>query len=96
MFDLPIVTPAQRRSYSRFRRYLIKQGFIMMQESVYTKLVLNGASAAFIRESLRANKPPEGLVSVLQVTERQFARMELLVGDRSQKIINSTDRLVIL
>lgn len=44
-FDLPVLTTADRREYSRFRKYLIKTGFIMQQESVYSKLTLNGNAA---------------------------------------------------
>jgi CRISPR-associated protein Cas2 len=40
-FDLPVLTNQQRKHYRWFRRLLIKEGFIMMQESVYCKLVLN-------------------------------------------------------
>ena len=38
MFDLPVITTEQRREYTRFRKYLLKNGFVMMQESIYTKL----------------------------------------------------------
>ncbi len=44
-FDLPVGTSAQRRSYNQFRRMLVKAGFLMMQESVYTKLALNATVA---------------------------------------------------
>ena len=40
-FDLPVLTAANRRDYYLFRKYLIKSGFLMMQESVYSKLVQN-------------------------------------------------------
>lgn len=36
-FDLPVITTENRRNYARFRKFLIKNGFIMMQESVYCK-----------------------------------------------------------
>ena len=37
-FDLPVITAKSRRDYYNFRKYLIKSGFVMMQESVYCKL----------------------------------------------------------
>ena len=40
-FDLPTETSKDRKIYSKFRKFLIKEGFIMMQESVYSKLALN-------------------------------------------------------
>ena len=45
LFDLPVETPLQRHNYGKFRRYLIKNGFMMMQESVYVKLALNQNTA---------------------------------------------------
>lgn len=95
-FDLPVLTSQQRKQYTKFRKHLVKSGFIMMQESVYSKLVLNATAAENIRENIRKNKPPEGLVQILTVTEKQFARMELLIGSIQTEILNDTNRLVIL
>lgn len=44
-FDLPVETTEDRRQYSTFRRYLISQGFIMIQKSVYSKIALNASAA---------------------------------------------------
>ena len=49
LFDLPVLTEKQRRDYREFRKYLLKAGFFMMQESVYYKLSernLNDVSAS--------------------------------------------------
>lgn len=53
LFDLPVETPLQRHNYGKFRRYLIKNGFMMMQESVYVKLALNQNTAAAIIDALK-------------------------------------------
>ena len=95
-FDLPTETSAQRRAYTHFRKFLIRSGFIMMQESVYTKLAPNGTVADSIRENVRKHKPEEGLVQMLTVTEKQFSRMELLVGQTQTEILEDDRRLVIL
>ena len=50
MFDLPVITSEQRREYTKFRKFLIKSGFLMMQESIYCKLALNGTAAKAIIE----------------------------------------------
>ena len=76
LFDLPVLTEKQRRDYREFRKYLLKAGFFMMQESVYCKLVQNAGVADVVQESIRKNKPGEGLVQILRVTEKQFAKME--------------------
>ena len=95
-FDLPIQTKADRREYARFRRHLIKNGFLMMQESVYTKIALNMTAAATVMQAVREKKPPKGLVQMLTVTEKQFARMEFVLGESQNEIIDSDERLIFL
>ena len=53
----------------------------MMQESVYTKLALNGTVAELIRKKVRKNKPPEGLIEMLIITEKQFSGIEYISGE---------------
>ena len=95
-FDLPVQTSAQRREYTQFRKQLVKDGFIMMQESVYCKLALNMSVAGAIMANVRQNKPPEGLVQMLVVTEKQFARMEFVVGESRTEIVDSDERTIFL
>ena len=95
-FDLPVQTAAQRQNYARFRKHLTRSGFLMMQESVYCKLALNMSAAGAVMESVRQNKPPEGLVQMLVVTEKQFARMEFVVGESHSEIIDSDERTIFL
>lgn len=45
---------------------------------------------------LRKNKPPEGSVQVLKVTEKQFQKMDYMVGSLSTSILNDDERLVVL
>lgn len=96
LFDLPVLTEKQRRDYREFRKYLLKAGFFMMQESVYCKLVQNAGAADVVQESIRKNKPGEGLVQILRVTEKQFAKMEYVVGENKSLVLDTDERLVIL
>lgn len=93
-FDLPTETAAERRNYRRFRRFLIENGFLMMQESVYCKLLLNGSAQTAMAESIRKNKPPKGIVQMLTVTEKQFSKMEYIVGEWTSDVISSDERLI--
>lgn len=95
-FDLPVQTSAERREYARFRKHLIRNGFIMVQESVYAKLALNMSAAGAIMEAVRREKPPAGLVQMLVITENQYARMEYVVGERSSEVIDSDERTIYL
>lgn len=96
MFDMPTLTTSDRREYRKFRKFLIKLGFIMLQESVYVKLVLNSTAAKTVQENVKRNAPPKGLVQLINVTERQFASMEFVTGSFESEYIVSSDRMVIL
>lgn len=96
MFDLPVKTSENIREYTRFRKYLIKSGFLMMQESVYCKLAFNSTVIDSVMASLRKNKPKEGLVQVFSMTEKQFQKVEYLVGESSNNILDNDERLIIL
>ena len=96
MFDLPRQTAEDRRNYTAFRRLLIKSGFIMLQESVYTKLMTTPSVENSVKNLIRKNKPEKGIVQTLTVTEKQFSKMEFVVGEYHSDIIDSEERLVIL
>lgn len=95
-FDFPVITASQRKTYRTFRKYLVKNGFLMMQESVYCKLAQNSSVGETIIENIRKNRPSEGLVQVLKVTEKQYGKMEYIVGESSNEVLNTDQRLVIL
>lgn len=95
-FDLPVITNEDRKNYRQFRKYLIKNGFIMMQESVYCKMAITRAAAEQMIKNIRSNKPPHGLVQLLTVTEKQFSAMEMITGEFKSDIIDSDERLVII
>ena len=96
MFDLPVTTPIGRREYTQFRKYLIKDGFMMMQESIYSKLAQNQASANAIIERVKINKPTHGLVQILTITEKQYSNIEMIVGEKKSDIISTSERMVVL
>ena len=96
LYDLPVKSSENIREYTKFRKYLLKTGFIMMQESVYCKLALNTTVANAIIDNLRKNRPEVGLVQVLTMTEKQFQKIEFIVGSSKSNVLDSDKRLVIL
>lgn len=96
MFDLPTDTSMARRHYRWFRKFLINEGFAMMQEYIYTKICLNMHSVAKAETNIRKNRPPNGLIQVISVTERQFANMKLIIGEADSINIQSEERMIIL
>lgn len=95
-FHLPMVEYKEVKEYTRFRRFLINEGFVMMQQSVYCKLALNQSAVNLVKKKIDKNKPKDGLVQLLVITEKQYASMEYLVGNGSSNIEQSEERLIIL
>ena len=95
-FDLPVETSEDKRNYRKFRKFLIKGGFLMLQESVYAKLALNYTQVEQIIVDVKKQKPTKGSVQILSVTEKQFSKMENISGKIDTNIINTDERLLIL
>lgn len=83
LFDLPVKERELRKEYSRFHKFLEKDGYDMLQFSVYCRICngLDGVEKHMLR--LRKNLPPEGSVRAMVVTERQFEKMKILVGTKT-------------
>lgn len=80
-FDLPVVLPSERKAYSRFRKFLLKDGYTMLQFSVYSRICNGEDSVRKHMGRLKANLPPvNGAIRAMKVTERQFENMEILLG----------------
>lgn len=95
-FDLPNIYARDKKNYLKFRKHLVNEGFVMMQESVYSKLVLNTQQSELLVERIRKQAPKKGLIQVLTITEKQYSQIEYIIGEGKTKIINDEDRLVVL
>ena len=95
-FDLPTDTAKDRKIYAKFRKELVNEGFIMMQESVYTKLALNNSIVNSVKERIYKNRPPKGIVQMLVITEKQFSSIEYVVGKKDTDILDNTERMIII
>lgn len=85
MYDLPVITERDKRIYREFRKFLIKNGYKMVQYSIYVKITANPDSANFAIEKLKRNLPDEGKIRVMKVTEKQYAGMLVLLGGISKQ-----------
>ena len=64
----------------------------MLQESVYCKLALNGTAVNAIIDNVHRNKPQEGLVQLLTVTEKQYSKMDIIIGEMKSEVLDSDER----
>ena len=93
-FDLPVVKKEDRQEYQQFRRFLLNDGYIMLQYSVYARVCngIEGTKKHIIR--LKKNLPPKGSVRYLQITEKQYSEMKFLVGKpKPQEKVIKSDQL---
>lgn len=82
-FDLPMVSKQDVKIYTRFRKWMIKNGYLMMQFSIYTKVFANREAVQVHIEKLKLNVPQRGQIRIMMVTEKQYASIISLVGDIS-------------
>lgn len=76
MFDLPTITKENRYNYSTFKKTLEQLGFIRMQFSVYMKSVGSRERLESQIRQVQRNLPPEGQVSILNFTDKQFEQIK--------------------
>ena len=95
-FDLPVGTKTERRNATRFRNFLKDDGFMMLQFSVYARVNRGEEAVDKHLARSRGRLPPKGNVRTLTVTERQFARMKLLVGESTKNERAAPQQLVLL
>ncbi len=96
LFDLPTLTLEDKRNYRKFRKILIENGFVMLQESVYCKMMTSPTMENSIKNLIHTNKPPQGIVQALTITEKQFVKMEYVVGEKNSQVVDTEERVVVL
>ena len=95
-FDLPTETLENKREYRKFHKLLIKNGFLMMQESVYCRMLLTPSAGRAVLDVIRKNRPSQGIVQTMTVTEKQFANMEYITGEYHSEVVDNDERMIIL
>ena len=74
-FDLPTDTKKQRKNYANFRKGLKQDGFTMMQFSVYIRHCPSAENADVHQKRVERILPPEGNVSILRITDKQYGNI---------------------
>ena len=97
MFDLPVETESEKREYRDFRKNLIKEGFVMVQYSVYVRTCPSREYGLRLEKRVKKIVPNKGNVRLLTITEKQYNDMKILVG--SKKMVEEAigaERLIVL
>lgn len=95
-FDLPVTTKEKRKAASQFRHFLLKDGYQMLQLSVYARIIRGRDAMQKHNKRLCEHLPEEGSIRCLEVTEKQFASMTILLGELKlqEKKVNANQMLL--
>lgn len=79
-FDLPVVTKEQRKRATTFREFLLDDGFLMIQFSVYARSCVSFARQETHMDRVKKATPPEGTVRAIFITRAQWERSYVCYG----------------
>lgn len=80
MYDLPMVTEKERKIYTRFRKQMLDDGFMLFQFSLYLRHCSSRENAEVHINRVKAILPPEGRIGIFAITDKQFGNMEIFNG----------------
>lgn len=86
MFDLPTETHSQRKSATKFRNFLLDNGFEMVQFSVYVQFTGTWESSQKFVRAIKKNNPQYGDVNILFFTDKQFSNI-IHIENRVDKVL---------
>jgi len=92
-FDLPTNTKKERRDASMLRKRLLKDGFTMMQYSVYTRHCGSVESADVHAKRIKSIVPKKGQVSIMRITDKQYGKIINLWGEATTPLAPKPSQL---
>ena len=95
-FDLPTICDSDKKEYQKFRNALLKNGFDMIQYSVYSKICTNKQSADLCVSNISKISPNKGSIRALILTEKQYSSMTVIIGGLTESEKNIKDRRFII
>lgn len=97
MFDLPTNSRDERRAYRDFRKYLISNGFQMLQYSVYIRTCPNRSSVNKYFNRIKANAPKKGNIKLMYITEKQYEDMlDIVCQDQQREKILGPENVILI
>lgn len=94
-FDLPVKEKKERQTATKFRNFLLKDGYMMIQFSVYARICNGQDRIDKHQQRIQAQIPAKGSVRVMQITDKQYERMKILVGKPTKNEEKKTEQLVL-
>lgn len=95
LFDLPVLTPAERKRATKFRNFLLDKGFEMVQFSVYTRFTGSREKADTISQEIGKAVPNYGKVDLLYFTDKQYKQIISFRGNGESPMPKNPDQLAL-
>lgn len=95
MFDLPVITDKERKIATNFRKFLLDDGYIMMQFSIYSRICKNNDDLQKHINRLKIHSPKNGNIRMLQITEKQYSNIIMFAGSKEVEEDISIDSLLV-
>lgn len=95
MFDLPVGTKREMKNATKFRQFLLDEGFEMSQFSVYARFCNGKESFEAHLSRIERNLPEKGDIHVLTFTDRQYENIIRFSSQRRQKPRKNPDQLAL-
>lgn len=95
MFDLPVGTATERKSATKFRNFLLDQGFEMAQFSVYLRFAESKEAAETHIRRIRECLPKKGKVHIVTITDKQYGNARIFTGRESERRPRNPDQLAL-
>lgn len=94
-FDLPVVEEDERRESAQFRKFLLDNGFCMVQFSVYAKICAGVEVCERYYRMIESHLPHEGAVEVLTVTDKQYSGIRSYRGEQKKPLKKQNNQLLL-
>lgn len=95
MFDLPVMTKTQAREATKFREFLLDEGFEKSQFSVYARFCSGKEQFEAYMRRIEASLPDRGDVHVLTFTDRQYENIVRFSGQRRKRQRKNPDQMAL-
>ncbi|MES2172627.1 MAG: CRISPR-associated endonuclease Cas2 [Pseudomonadota bacterium] len=95
MFDLPVTTKEQARAATKFREFLLDEGFEKSQFSVYARFCNGKEQFETYRRRVESSLPDRGDVHILSFTDRQYENIVRFSGQRRRRQRKNPDQLAL-
>lgn len=98
MFDMPTDTKKARKKYRYLRTKLLKEGYIMMQFSIYIRSFHSYEAATNGKKKIKdfiASNTLKGKIRIIVFTDKQFENMDIIVGTKSEDEKNAPKQLLL-